>query len=188
MRKRQELSRMIHEWLKSNRNGRLTSDQWLNLVMEPLLPMVLLAIPLVVFMLFSPASRMFSFARYSRYAMPVFLVAMFVMLLLRARRYAVLPIFYDVCYAGEGKSWVVSRFSRQLIVYAADGEPVTFNRFVAQPPHLESNMPYIMYYLDEPDRCTLLSFAPAEHPDAQNWQPTDDFRKRQLKRTQSLKI
>lgn len=178
--KRRELSRLIRLWLSTNRHGRLSSDQWLNLVVEPLLPIVLLAVPLVVLMTRLPLLRMWG--RYGRWVIPALVVAVVIMLLLRARRYAIIPVFHDVLYAGDKGYASRFPFFQQLTVFTERGEAVAFNRMLSPPGHLEPDMPYIVYYLQEDERRTLLSFAPAEHPDVARWQPTERFYQRQRKR------
>lgn len=182
MPKRRELSRLVRNWLLTNRNGRLASDQWLNLVTEPLATLILLSIPVVLLFAFTPLDDMLLMMRYTRVILPLFPVVIVFVLLARARYFATSVVQYQVLYAGHEEPGPFWRFARQLTMFTEQGEPVPFDHFISAPPHLEPDMPYMIYYLEQKERRTLLSFAPLEHPNAESWQPTEQFYRRQRRR------
>lgn len=184
-RKRKSHPKMLKTWLSTNRHGKLTSDQWLNLVMAPIPVLMVLATPVLLALFVTPARIFLRFGPLTRYVLPLLLVGVVLMLLLRARRYATLPLYQDVFYPGERGSSLWARLRRQMTVYTAQGDPVLLDGFAADPPYLEPDMPYLMYYLEEPDRRTLLSYAPLDHPDIDRWRPSERFQERQQKRVQS---
>lgn len=178
--KRTPVPRLIQIWLSINRHGRLASDQWLTLVTAPLWTLLTLAIPVIL--LFSlPQMRVL--LRAVR-LMPLLLLALLaggvIMFVLRARRYARAPLYSAVVYAGDSarRSWW-GRLRRRMEVYDEQDEPLTFNNFIETPPALVPEIPYLVYYLEDLDQRTLLSYAPLEHPDIALWEPSDKFKKRQ---------
>ncbi len=184
-RKRKSTPKMLKTWLSTNRHGKLTSDQWLNLVTAPLPVLMVLATPVLLALFMTPARMFLRFGRLGRYALPLLLLGIVLMLVFRARRYATLPIYQGVFYPGETGNGLWARVRRQMTVYTAAGDPVLLDGFAADPPYLEPDIPYLMYYLEEPDRRTLLSYAPTDHPDIERWQPSERFYQRQQKRVQS---
>ncbi|MEO0564926.1 MAG: hypothetical protein AAF125_22665 [Chloroflexota bacterium] len=181
MRKREALSRMMRAWLEANRHGRLASDQWLNLVTAPLLTLLFLAVPVSLVFIFTPARLFLRFGNYGRFVLPALAVGLLLMLVFRARRYARLPVYHGVFYGADHRT-ARELVGRNLKVYTEKGEPVLFDRFAGTAPHLEPDAPYIVYYLVDGERRTLLSAAPGEHPDANRWEPTGKFYERQKQR------
>lgn len=183
--KRKSPPKMLYTWLGTNRHGKLTSDQWLNLVTAPLPVLLVLATPVLLALFFTPARLFLRFGPLASYALPALLVGMVVMLLFRARHYATLPLYQGVFYPGERGNTFWARLRRQITVYTPQGDPVLLDGFAADPPYLEPDTPYLMYYLEEPERRTLLSYAPTEHPDIDRWQPSERFHERQQRRMRS---
>ena len=180
--KRKAQSKMLKAWLGTNRHGKLTSDQWLNLVMAPLPTVLLLSLPVFLALFFTPARIFLRFGRLTRYMLPLLVLGIVLMLFFRARHYATLPLYQGTFYAGENQNRLWTQFRRQMTVYTAGGDPVSLDGFAADPPPLEADMPYLMYYLEEPDHRTLLSYAPTDHPDIKQWEPSERFEERQQKR------
>jgi len=176
---------MLKVWLSTNRHGKLTSDQWLNLVTAPLPVIFVLATPILLALFLTPARVILRLGPLTQYLLPALLLGIVLMLVFRARRYATLPVFQDTFYGGEVGSGMWSRVRRQMTVYTPAGDPVVLEGFAADPPYLEPDMPYLMYYLEEPERRTLLSYAPTDHPDIEMWKPSERFYQRQQKRMRS---
>jgi len=185
-RKREPLSRMLRSWLSVNRTGKLASDQWLNLLTAPLLTLIWLAVPLVIIFVFSPARVLLRLGLYSRLAIPVFLVAVVMMLLLRARHYARLPLYRAVLYADNQSLRPWTAVTGDVRLYDETGNIVKFDGFAASVPQLENDIPYLVYFLEEPSNRVLLSYAPLNHPDIDQWEPTDDFFNRQKRRSSAV--
>lgn len=167
--------------LEANRDGRLTSDQWKDMVTAPLTVLLFLMLP--VALLLGP--RLLPLAgRGIIIALVLALVVIVVPMIFRARRYARAPLQFERFYAGHNPTplWL---FWRPLVLYTADGEPVRFKKRLAPYTLLHSNRSYMVYYLREPDHNVLLSIAPADHPEAEQWQPSVFFNNRQARRAGS---
>jgi hypothetical protein len=186
IKKRESLSALLRNWLNINRTGKLASDQWLNLVTAPLYTIILLSIPLIAFFMIFRLRVLLRLGAVNRFVIPLFLVAVLVMFLVRARRYARLPVRHGTFYGSDQSTFAWSQLRRRVTVYTEKGEPIMFSGFASSPPHLEPDTPYLMYFLEEPNQRVLLSFAPAEHPDIERWQPTDQFYARQKRRTSAV--
>ncbi len=156
-----EPSRMMQLWVSENREGHLAYDQRLNLVLQPLGTLLLIALPLLVIFAFTPVGRLrvVAFARYGVLLIAGGLAVVAVVLLLRVWRYARLPVQQATLFGGE-RDWL----RRRLTLYTASGDPVVFENFVGGLPNLDSDEPYTVYYYDEPNRRTLLSYMPTDLP------------------------
>ncbi|MBZ0295798.1 MAG: hypothetical protein K8L99_24785 [Anaerolineae bacterium] len=165
--------------LRVNRDGKMTTDQWKDMVTEPLVILMLLMVPIVIF--FGPRLIALS-ARGLIYVFFVVILVIGVPMLLRARRYARSPVRFDRLFSGSvpQPSWMSWR---PTILYTSTGEPVKFKRRLAPYMALEPNSPYLVYYLNEPKENVLLSMAPAEHEKIEQWQPTKSFELRQAQRS-----
>ncbi len=170
MQKLDSVSPEMRRRLLTNRNGKLTADQWLDLVTEPLVGLLLLLPP--VLLIFGPRIAIFKLAFWV--VLLAALAAMFVPAILRARRYARAPLHFDTLYAGARAApfW---RFWRPPALRTASGEQVRFSRRLAPYTPLRRDCAYHVYYLKDSEGLTLLSIAPADHPDARLWQPTEAF-------------
>lgn len=154
-----EPSRMMQLWVAENREGHLAYDQRLNLVLQPLGTLLLIALPLLVIFAFTPVGRLrvVAFARYGVLLIGSVALVMAVVLLLRIWRYTRLPVQQATLFGGERE-----RLRRRLTLYTASGDPVVFDNFVGGLPNLTRDEPYTVYYYDEPDRRTLLSYMPTD--------------------------
>lgn len=179
LRKRKPITNMIKTWLGTNRHGRLTSDQWLNLVTAPILTLIFLSVPVTLLFIATPARLLLAFRGYGRWVLPIFLGALVIMLVLRARRYARLPVYQGIFYSDERETSLGGMFQQNLRLFTEKGEPITFQRFAGPKPALEPDTPYMVYFLVEEDQRTLLSYAPTAHPDVERWEPSEKFYERQ---------
>jgi hypothetical protein len=175
-RKADVVSDAMRQRLETNRNGEIATDQWLDLVTEPLVAL-LLAVPAALVVL-GPRFSMFAVTL----RMPVLLLlgalAIIVPLVLRARRYARARIRFAVLNADQNVAaplmfWRPQRFETQ------DGKPVRFNKRLAPHMFYRPGYPYLVYYIEDKGSNVLLSVAPADHADAEKWRPTRFFEMRQ---------
>ena len=166
--------------LAQNREGRLTSDQWKDMVTEPLTVLLLLMVPVVIFI----GPRVLAFgARGLIFVLLTALLVMVIPLIFRARRYARAAVQFERLYAGDNPT-PITRFWQPLELYSADGQPIRFKKRLAPYTLLHPNRSYLVYYLREHDHNVLLSLAPAEHPEVDKWLPTTTFYNRQAQRVQ----
>lgn len=167
--------------LLSNRDGRLTTAQWKDMVTEPLVRVLLVlmfASPLLLFM--GPRALVFGWR-----GLIVALVAVFILfvvpMVFRARRYARAPLYHALLRTGSiPRPWWL--FWRPHVLFADDGTPQRFNRMLVTPGRLKPNTEYMVYYLKETDQNVLLSLIAADHPDANRLRPSVSFFDRQARR------
>jgi hypothetical protein len=177
-----DVSAEMQTRLSSNRNGKLTTGQWKDMVTEPLVTLLVLAVPLMVIL----GPRLFVLtARGVGFAFLIVALFVFVPMLFRARRYARAPVLFDILYAvGERSSWM---FWRPLIFRTEEGVEMRFTKRLAPGMRLKRGHPYFVYYLRDPGNLVLLSLVPADHPDADQWQPSPSFEVRRGHRAGSSK-
>lgn len=176
----EHVTEQMRSRLKQNRNGRLTTDQWKDMVTEPLMTLLFLMLPVVIFM--GPRLMALSW-RGLIIVLAIALIALFAPLIFRARRYARATVQFERLYAGDNPTPILL-FWRPLELYTADGKPIRFKKRLAPYTLLHPNRSYLVYYLREPDHNVLLSLAPADHPEVDRWLPTTVFNTRQTQRTQ----
>jgi len=164
--------------LAANRDGKLTPQQWKDIVTEPLVTVLLWMVPAI--MIFR--GRLFLWAAAGGGLVGLVLVAALVgVILLRARRYARAPIHVGVFRAGDQfrPFWM---FWKAEIYYDEAGAPVRFYQRLAPYKRPQRGERYLIYYLKDRKGGVLLSIAPAKHPDATRWQPTPAFQTRHMRR------
>lgn len=177
-RKRDVVSPEMRDRLRSNRDGRLSVDQWFSIVTRPLMWLLLLVVAAVL--VFGP--RMFLLTARFWWLGVILLLLVFVLpLTLRARRYARLPIHFARLY-GESKT---SPFRRTTTLYTAAETPVEFKRRLMPKILLRDEGEYLVYYLEDPSERVLLSMAPADHDDAEQFLPSEQFKLRFNRRNSS---
>lgn len=154
-----------------NRHGRLTTDQWKDMVTEPLATLGVLLIP-GVFVL-GPRLGAFIWGGFALVTLAAVL-ALVISLALRARRYARAAVHFAILHGGAATPpfWAVWR---PIVLYTEDGEAVRFGKRLTPYTRLQQNVPYLVYFLQDGTTNVLLSLAPAHHPDADLWQPSAAF-------------
>jgi len=179
--KRDIVSREMRARLMTNRDGKLTSAQWKDMVTEPFIKLMVLMIPMsAVFIM--PIGRL-ALRNWWLFVLIVLLVV-FVPMISRARRYARAPLHFVTLYAGRSpRAWWM--FWRPEVLYDEKGKAYKFAKGLTPYTGLDANEAYLVYYLQEPQQQLILSLAPAEHPDAASWQPTKYFHQRQGQRQRS---
>lgn len=170
MRKPDDITPEMRRRLMTNCNGKLTTDQWWDLTTEPLVGLLLLLPPLILLF----GSRVAIFKLTFWVMLLLGLGVLFVPVIFRARRYARAPVYFGTLYARSGAApfW---KFWRPPVLFAASGEEVRFSRRLAPYTPLRRDRAYHVYYLRDAEESTLLSIAPADHPDAERWKPTEAF-------------
>ncbi|HEX2908734.1 MAG TPA: hypothetical protein VHO69_17820 [Phototrophicaceae bacterium] len=172
----------INEYMRArllvNRHGKLTSDQWKDMVMEPLTTLVLVLFPGVVIL--GPRLGAFIWGGFTFVTLAA-LVVLAVSLATRARRYARAPIHFIQLRAGKHNPpfWA---YWKPTTLYDDSGTPWRFGKRLAPYLRLQPDASYLIYYLQEAETNVLLSLAPAEHPDAELWQPSTNFERRLTQR------
>ncbi len=174
-----DLSNEMRARLLANRNGRLTVQQYKDIITAPLATLLVLLAPLIIVF---GARFAILVTRGLWIVLLLAIVALFVPLVLRARRYARAPVYFAVLNAGSQPRsfW---RFWKSHVMQTQAGEAVRFRSRLAPYLPLKVNEDYLVYYLEEPGGNILLSLAPADHPDAENWWPTSVFNTRFKDRT-----
>ncbi|MBL8131604.1 MAG: hypothetical protein JNL42_07075 [Anaerolineae bacterium] len=181
--KHDRVSTEMRRRLIANREGKLHPSQWLDLATEPLVMLLLLAAPTAVIL----GPRLAVVFRAWWLFLLVFVIVAIVPTLLRARRYARTPVFFARLYGTGGfqRRWLFWRLPK---FRSADDVTVRFSRQLAPQLPTEPGQEYLVYYLDEPAGKVLLSFAPADHQDAETWLPTPRFETRQARRRGSAPL
>jgi len=178
--KRDPVTNEMRSALMVNRDGRLTSQQYKNLIAEPLVTLLIILIPGMVVL--GPRLAAFIFGGF--WIVTVFaLVALGAALLFRAMRYARAPIQVGTFYAAENTppGWM---FWKPEVLYTEADKPIRFKRLGPRTP-LRPSQTYLVYYLKDAGNMVLLSIAPADHMDAARWQPTPMFQARSARRRKS---
>ena len=166
----------MRQRLESNRNGVIATDQWLDLVTEPLVVLLLVLAPALVVL--GPRFTMFAVTLRMPVLLILGLLALVTPIVLRARRYARARIKFAVLNADQNVAaplmfWRPQRFETK------NGQPVRFSKRLSPPMYFRPGSPYLVYYLEDKGSNVLLSVAPADHADAEKWRPTKFFELRQ---------
>ena len=163
----------MRERLLTNRSGKLTSSQWLDMVIQPLTSILVFLMPLSIFIL----PRFFVLLTRGFWIFLLLMVAAIAVTIFRAYRYARAPVHFGTFHARTGPPtfWM---FWRPVILHTEDGEAVRFGKRLSPRPIVRRDRAYIAYYLKEPGDNVLLSIAPADHPDVDKWQPDRAFETR----------
>jgi len=164
--------------LLANRNGKLTVQQYKDIIFAPLGTLLVLVAPLILIL--GARFAVLSF-RVLWLVLLMGLVLLVVPLLFRARRYARAPVHFAVLNAGQSPRsfW---RFWQPQVLFTPDGDALAFGSRLAPYLPLRPGQDYLVYYLKEPATHVLLSIAPADHPDAEKWRPTGLFETRYRQR------
>ncbi len=175
---RDEISQDMRNRLLTNRHGKLTSDQWKDMVTEPLTVLLLLLTPAIIIL----GPRITGLIARGWFVLLLgILLVVVVPLVFRARRYSRAPIYFEHLYAGDNPTSVLL-FWRPQILFTEAGNERRFTKRLAPSLSLRPNRGYLVYYLQDANQTVLLSMAPADHPDAQYWQPSTTFHERFARR------
>jgi hypothetical protein len=171
----------MRERLMVNRTGKMTANQWLDIVIHPIVTMLVLFIPLSVVLMPFMMRAMMRLA----IILPILLLFFAAPFIVRAFKYARAPIYFEMLTASSDSS-PLRAFWRSVSFHDKSKNELRFGKWLAPRPKLKKEQPYLVYYLKDPKQDIVLSIAPADHPDAGRWQPTSIFESRFRKRTQNL--
>lgn len=176
---RDSVSSEMRSRLMANRSGKLTADQWKDMVTEPL--MILLVLMIAGLLVLGPRLLALN-ARGMLVVIGVVAAGLIIPLIFRAWRYARAPLYFERLYAGDNPTSALL-FWRPQVLYTEKGEPIRFAKRLSPPVHLRPNHSYLVYYLRDSGQYVLLSLAPADHPEADHWKPGPTFHERFTRRT-----
>jgi hypothetical protein len=167
------VSPQMRECLLVNRQGKLHSEQRREVVTEPVVTILLLMVPAIILL--------------RRFLLTLFVGSFWMlgvgalllggfMLYMRSRRYARIPVYFDIFRAPEKppSRWL---FWKPIRLMTATGTIVSFKNSLAPDKSVQANQEYLVYYLKSAKANTLLSFAPTDHLESTLWKPTKDFEK-----------
>ena len=151
--------------LQRNRDGRLSSRQWIALITEPLSALLLLSLPLILLAgRYGPAGRLIVLALVGAFLGTV---------AMRAWRFARVTLSYRVLFADETPArW---RFWRKTALSSKSGEIVRFDKRLGSKLQLEAAQSLHVYYLESGGRRILLNAIPRNHPRADLAEPASSF-------------
>ncbi len=179
--KNDAISNEMRVRLLANRNGKLTVQQYKDVITAPLAALLVLLAPIIVIL---GARLALLTVRGLWIVLLVGVIALLAPLVLRARRYARAPVHFAILNAGDQPRsfW---QFWKPQIMVTQDGEAIAFRSRLAPYLPLRPGHDYMVYYLEEIGGAILLSLAPADHPDAEQWQPTSVFQTRFKQRSRA---
>ncbi|MDE2638038.1 MAG: hypothetical protein OXI30_16860 [Chloroflexota bacterium] len=161
----EKLTRETLDNLKRNREGRLSSRQWLQLITEPLTTLLLLSVPLILIAgRYGPAGRLIVLA----------LIGAFVLTMaMRALRFARVKLCYRVLYANATQPrW---KLWRKSTLASKSGESIRFDHRLSGRLKVEPDQALHAYYIEAGGRRILLTAVPRRHPDAELAEPSTHF-------------
>jgi hypothetical protein len=177
-RKNELVSKEMRERLNVNRDGQLTRDQWIDLLLEPSMIGGVIGVAILMLVVIR--------LPFMRGGLPLLLfiaaLALTWYLVTRARRFTRLPVSYGRFFADvRARPWW--QFWRPYIFYKENDTPVEFMRWLPPRPILRINGEYMVYFLEDGNQRIILSLAPTNHDEAGTWQPTTLFHERYNKRS-----
>lgn len=162
------LSNNLKNDFQRNRDGKLSSRQWMELITEPMISLMLLSVPLILLV------GRFGIA--GRYIVLLVVVGFVIMTLLRAIRFSRVKLTYRVLFAEQSyPRWM---FWRKTTLTTKSGESVRFHYHVVRKLDLPQNEALSVYYIVVADRLILLSAISQKHPQAHIAEPTPVFTRR----------
>ena len=168
------VSPQMRECLLANRRGKLHSDQWREIVVEPLITIMLLMVPAIILL------RSFLLTLFVGGLWMVgvgALIVVGVMLFMRGRRYARVQIYCAVFRSPEKlpSKWM---FWKPINLTASDGQVFPVKHSLAPDKRFQANQEYLVYYIKSVDGLILLSFSPTDHLDNDSWRPLKELNKK----------
>jgi uncharacterized membrane protein SirB2 len=167
--------------LRANKSGKLTTGQWLDIVLQPLTPLLLLLLPGALIIL--PRVLLFT-VRGGWLALLLIPVVLLISFAIRARRYARAPVQFAQLRALHNTA-PVWMYWRSLVMADDAGGQIHFRKRLAPRPFVNKNQLYLVYYLVEGDEHVLLSIAPVDHPRGERWLPDRSFFQRYERRSRN---
>ena len=171
----EKVSDEMRRLLAMNREGKLTSDQWLAAVVEPLTPLLILLTPFIV-LLAAQAGRVGVLL-----GLGLGLGGTLWLVLSRMWRYARAPIQYGIMTAASDFQPI--RLFGPPKFNATDATAYAFKRRYTPKFTLTKGMRYGVYWMHDGNAPVLLSLSPIDHPNAVSWKPSPAFELRRAKRS-----
>ena len=164
----ERLSKDTLDDFRRNREGRLSTRQWIALTTEPLTTLLLLSVPIIlIFGRYGVAGRALALALIGGFALTI---------VLRAFRFARVKLCYRVLYSAESNSrwrfWRKPRFSDQF------GETVPFDKGLVKATKAPRDRAFRVYFFELAKRRVLISLIDDSHPKADLAQPSEEFANR----------
>ena len=161
----ERLSKDLLNDFKRNRDGRLSSRQWLELITEPLTSLLLLSVPLALLLgRYGMAGRLLVVALILGFLLTV---------AMRAVRFSRVKLCYRVLYPEEiHPRW---RFWKKTTLASRSGESVRFDKRITSKVRMQLDQGLCVYYFDFGERRVLVSMIPEEHPKADLAEPSEVF-------------
>ncbi|RMF79403.1 MAG: hypothetical protein D6737_11570 [Chloroflexi bacterium] len=177
--KRTDVSQDMRKRLRENRHGRMTTDQWKDMVTEPVGKLLALMIPMAPVVVLAGSRFLLLGIRRLWFVVLVILVVTIVPLVFRAMRYSRAKVRFATLYAAEDfHTFSFLMFWKKAKFYTENNEEIRFNRRLAPHIPLERDRAYLVYYIEDAGGWVLLSIAPADHPEAEKWKPSERFNTR----------
>lgn len=161
--------------LSVNRDGSLTSDQWLKLSLVPLTGMLFVFVPAVLLLTMRFRAAGFAVALIGGIGL------MLVFVTQRLAQYARLPLCYEVMTATANLN---SAQKGTFDFVDERDEIVRFSRHLTPGVTTQKDQPYHVYYLTDGRSRVLLSIAPYVEGETRSYDPTAVFKARYEKRVQ----
>lgn len=151
--------------LERNRDGRLSSRQWIALITEPLSALLLLSVPLILLAgRYGAAGRLIVLALVAAFAITIGM---------RAWKFARVKLNYRVLFAEDAPArW---KLWRKTTLMSKSGEQVKFERRLGKRLQLEKEQSLHVYFIESGGRRILLNSLPRSHPQADAAEPTSTF-------------
>lgn len=161
----ERISKDLLNDFKRNREGRLSSRQWLELISEPLTSLLLLTVPLALLLgRYGMAGRVLVLA---------LILGFLATVAMRAVRFSRVKLCYRILYPEEiHPRW---RFWKKTSLASRSGESVRFDKRIASKIKLQPDQGLCVYYFDFGQRRVLVSMIPEEHPKADLAEPSEVF-------------
>lgn len=174
----EKVSDEMRRLLAMNREGKLTSDQWLAAVFEPLTPLLVLLTPFII-VLALQAGRVGVLL-----GLGLGLGGTVWLGLSRMWRYARAPIQYSIMTA-SGDFQSIRLFGPPKFTTAGD-DAFAFKRRYTPKFTLNKGAKYGVYWMHDGNAPVLLSLSPIDHPNAVSWKPSPAFALRLAKRSRRV--
>lgn len=173
----QSVNSEMRELLLVNRTGRLTSRQYRDLVLAPLMTLLVWMVPLGVALLpfvLRAAVRI-------HVILPIVLLIYGGTMVFRAIRFARAQVQVATLTSPSNvvSAWT---FFRAVKLQDTSGKVLRFGVWLAPRIQLKRKQSYLVYYLNDGGSHILLSIAPADHSEMKDWQPTAEFERRMARR------
>jgi hypothetical protein len=179
---RKTVSNEMRTLLAVNRTGKIASAQRRDIVIAPLMTLLVWAIPLSV--VFLPMVLRMTVRL--QVILPIVIVLYGGTMIYRAIHYsrASVQVATLTSSSSVASFWT---FVRAVKLHDESGNVLQFGLWLAPRIQLKRKQAYLVYYLLDGDSNILLSIAPADHPDADQWQPSEQLKKKMERRTQNGK-